>query len=68
MRSIVANTINAAYLMRSEQRTGSLEVGKAADMIVVDQNIFSIPPARLRDTRVLLTIMNGQVTWQDKDF
>jgi len=68
MDALKAYTINAAYLMRSEQRTGSLEVGKAADMIVVDQNIFSIPPARLRDTRVLLTIMNGQVTWQDKDF
>ena len=42
--AIVAFTINAAYLNKHEDDTGSVEVGKLADLIVLDQNLFEIDP------------------------
>jgi len=55
-----AYTVNAARLMRSETRTGSLEVGKRADMIVVDRDIYAIPVERIAGTRVLRTMVDGR--------
>ena len=53
-------TINAAYLMRTENKTGSIEVGKFGDLIVVDQNIFDTPVQNISDTKVLLTLLGGE--------
>jgi len=61
-------TINAAYLMRSEDRTGSIEVGKLADMIVIDQNIFAIPVDQIGQTRVLLTMLGGEEIYRQSGF
>ena len=58
--AIVAFTINAAYVNKQEDRTGSIEVGKLADLIVLDQNLFEIEPADISDTRVLLTLFGGE--------
>ena len=54
-----ARTINAAYQMRAEQETGSIEVGKKADFIVVDRNILTEPVDRIHDTKVLMTFFEG---------
>jgi predicted amidohydrolase YtcJ len=50
-----ARTINAAYQMLAEHETGSIEVGKKADFIVVDRNILTEPVDRIHDTKVLMT-------------
>lgn len=63
--AIAAYTINAAYLNKLEKTTGSIEVGKAADLIVIDQNIFAIPASRISDTKVLLTLLNGKAVYGD---
>lgn len=44
--AIKAYTINAAYVMRQEEKVGSLEVGKEADFIILNQNIFEIHPIK----------------------
>lgn len=49
-----------AYLMRQEDKTGSIEVGKFADLIVVDQNIFKIPIDQIGKTKVLSTYLEGE--------
>jgi predicted amidohydrolase YtcJ len=67
-QALAAYTRDAAFLMRSEERTGTLEVGKHADLIVIDQNPLTVAPQQLRDTRVLLTMMNGDITFQHDDF
>ncbi|MNF01754.1 hypothetical protein D3C80_2007950 [compost metagenome] len=46
--------------MRLEQLTGSLKVGKQADMIVLDRDVFSVAPEALRDTQVTQTWFAGQ--------
>ncbi|MNJ06520.1 N-substituted formamide deformylase precursor [compost metagenome] len=55
-----AYTLNAARAMRLEQLTGSLKVGKQADMIVLDRDVFSVAPEALRDTQVTQTWFAGQ--------
>ena len=65
--AIVAFTINAAYLNRHEEETGSIEVGKLADLIVIDRNLFEIEPADISETKVLLTLFGGDVVHGDID-
>ncbi|PKH49932.1 amidohydrolase [Tenacibaculum sp. Bg11-29] len=58
--AIKAYTINGAYVMRQEDKVGSLEVGKLADFIVLDNDIFTIPSSQINKTKVILTIFNGK--------
>ncbi|WP_133566450.1 amidohydrolase [Marinicella litoralis] len=53
-------TINAAFAAHAEGYSGSLDVGKQADFIVVDQDIFEIEPALIWKTEVLETWVGGQ--------
>ena len=47
--------------MRLEDKTGSIEVGKRADLIVLDRNLFDIPLTEINEARVLLTMMDGKI-------
>jgi len=58
--AIAAFTINAAFVNRHEFDTGSIEIGKLADLIVIDQNLFEISPEDMSETRVLLTLLAGK--------
>mgnify|MGYP006082056039 FL=1 len=53
-------TRNAAYVMRLEDKTGTIEVGKRADLIVLDRNLFEIPVTEISEAKVLLTLMDGR--------
>ncbi len=56
-------TIESAKLLGQANITGSLEVGKYADMVVLDQDIFQVPTPKIKRTKVLATIMNGNVVY-----
>jgi predicted amidohydrolase YtcJ len=55
-----AYTINAAFALKQERTTGSLERGKRADFIVLDRDIFALDPFDLHGTRVVLTYLDGR--------
>ena len=55
-------TINSAILLQHEDRTGSIEVGKFADLVVLDTNIFDIPVNKISKTKVVTTILQGKIT------
>ena len=57
-------TINAAYAHHLERETGSIEVGKLADLIVLDRNLFEIPVAEIHSVRVLRTLLEGKTIFQ----
>ena len=59
--ALAAFTINAAYVNTSERDTGSVEVGKYADLIVLDRNLFDIEPRQISETSVLMTMIEGKV-------
>lgn len=54
-------TLDAAYQLHMEDQIGSIEVGKKADLIVLDHDIFELDPYSIHDTRVLLTVMDGEI-------
>ncbi|HUI62579.1 MAG TPA: amidohydrolase family protein, partial [Steroidobacteraceae bacterium] len=63
-----AITANAAYELHAEREVGSIEVGKLADVIVLDRNVTKIPAAQIADVKVLLTVVGGQIVYQGPDF
>lgn len=60
-QAVHANTLGAAYQIRLEDKVGSLEAGKRADLIVLDRNILEIDPHDIHRTNVTMTMMDGKV-------
>ncbi|MCX6134522.1 MAG: amidohydrolase family protein [Ignavibacteriales bacterium] len=65
---IASFTINGAYANFLDRTTGSIEVGKMADLIVLDRNLFDIPVTEISKTKVLLTLFEGKEVFKDKSF
>jgi predicted amidohydrolase YtcJ len=65
--AVDAYTIHAAFALKQERTTGSLEVGKRADFIVLDRDVFAIDPAQLHETRVLSTYLDGREVYASAD-
>ncbi|MFA9421331.1 MAG: amidohydrolase, partial [Gammaproteobacteria bacterium] len=61
---IEAYTINAAWSLRIEDVTGSIEEGKYADMIILNHNLFEIPVTDIHKTEVQQTIFKGKVVYE----
>ncbi len=59
-QALVAYTANNAYAGFQEDRLGRLAPGYLADMVVLDQDLLSIAPQKITDTRVLRTIVAGK--------
>jgi|SRR5262249_26904253 len=57
---LAAYTVNGAYANHVEKTTGSLETGKAADLIILDRNLFPTPVHEIGKTRVLRTFLDGK--------
>jgi predicted amidohydrolase YtcJ len=55
-------TINSARQAYAADRLGSIEIGKVADLIVIDRNIFEVPITTVHQTQVLMTIIDGEIT------
>lgn len=60
---IAMYTINAAYQNHLEHETGSIEVGKLADLIVLNRNLFEVP-VEIHAVRVLRTLLGGRTIYQ----
>ena len=63
-QTIEGYTLGAAIAGHREKWEGSLEPEKLADLIIVSQNVFEIVPQKLAETRVLTTMVGGQVVYQ----
>ncbi len=60
-------TMGPAHMLHMEDRIGSIEVGKKADLVVLDRDIFEIDPYAIHRTQVLLTIMDGEVVHETRN-
>ncbi len=65
---LAAYTINGAYLNHEEKETGSIEAGKAADLIVLDRDLFKIPPEKIHEAKVVLTLLEGKEVFRAPGF
>jgi predicted amidohydrolase YtcJ len=61
-------TRDGSYASFDENIRGSLTPGKLADLVVLSQDILTIPPPEILKTKVLLTVMGGRDTFRDKSF
>ncbi len=57
-------TIEGAYAVKQEDYIGSLEVGKYADLIVIDDDPLTTNPDNIKDINVLLTMIDGKIEFQ----
>jgi predicted amidohydrolase YtcJ len=58
--AIAGFTINAAYVNHLDAQTGSIEVGKRADLVVLDRNPFEHPADRIAEAKVVRTLVDGE--------
>jgi hypothetical protein len=57
-------TIDAAYQLHMEDEIGSLEVGKKADLVVLDKNLFDTDAYEIHNIEVVMTLMDGNIVYQ----
>jgi predicted amidohydrolase YtcJ len=61
--AVEAYTMGSAYAEFQEKEKGSITAGKLADMVLLSDDIFSIAPEKIRDVKVVETIVGGKVVW-----
>ncbi len=59
-------TLDAAFAAFREDRKGSIEVGKWADLTIFDKNIMTIPEDEILNTNVMMTVIGGEVVYEKK--
>jgi predicted amidohydrolase YtcJ len=64
LEALKAMTINVAQQYGEEESKGSLEVGKLADLVILDQNPLKIDPVRIKEIKVVETIKEGKTIYQ----
>jgi len=64
--SLKAYTLDAACASFEEKIKGSIEPGKLADFVILDQDITSIPPEKIRDVKVIKTVVGGKPVFERK--
>jgi predicted amidohydrolase YtcJ len=65
-QAVKCYTVNNAYAGFQETKTGMLKKGMLADFVALDENIFEIPPEKIREVKVWLTVVNGKTVFQKK--
>ena len=63
-QALQASTSEVAYQIHEEDRKGTLEVGKLADLVVLDKNPLKVPIENIKDIRVIETIKAGETVWE----
>jgi predicted amidohydrolase YtcJ len=66
-QAIEVFTLGGAYASHDEHRKGSIEAGKLADLVVLSADPTAVPPDRLRDIRVEMTLIGGEVVHPESE-
>jgi predicted amidohydrolase YtcJ len=65
---LAAYTRDAAWAAREDTIDGTIKIGKAADLVVLDHNLFKVPVTDVHKVRVLLTLLDGEPIYRDPRF
>jgi len=65
--AIAAYTLGSAYAEFQEHDKGSIEPGKLADLVLLDRDVLTIPPASIRDAKVVATWLGGKQIFAASD-
>ncbi len=66
LQALKAITLDSAYMYKEEHTKGSLEVGKLADLVILDKNPLTIKPMDIKDIKVVETIKEGKTIYSTK--
>jgi hypothetical protein len=61
-------TYRSAEFLYAESKVGSLEPGKYADFIVIDKDYLSGPDTEVKDNKVIMTVLAGEIEYQDSEY
>ncbi|MFT4042646.1 MAG: amidohydrolase [Gordonia sp. (in: high G+C Gram-positive bacteria)] len=61
--AVIAHSLGTAYLNHDEHRSGTIEVGKAGDIVILDRDIFAAPVAEIGSASVVYTIIGGEIVF-----
>ncbi|MBI1732831.1 MAG: amidohydrolase [Gammaproteobacteria bacterium] len=64
---LLAFTREGAWLMHQEDQVGTISAGKRADLVVLDRNLFKIPPEQISEARVVMTILDGKLIYEQPE-
>lgn len=67
-QAIAAYTLNGAFASFEEDLKGSIKEGKLADLVVLSQDLFTIPPEEIHKTKALLTLLGVKEVYRDPTF
>ena len=62
-RALSLHTLGGAWAEGTQDRKGTIRPGKLADLVLLDNDPIRVAPAKLKDTRAVLTMVGGQVAW-----
>ena len=66
IQALKALTIDSAHMYQEEKTKGSLEVGKRADLVILDKNPLKVDPMSIKDIKVVETIKDGKTIYVAK--
>ncbi len=66
--ALTSYTANAAYASFDEDKRGTVEIGKLADFTVLSDDLFNMPPDKIKDVAVEMTIVDGKIVYARKPF
>lgn len=61
--ALIAHSLGTAYLNHDEHRSGSIEIGKTGDIVILDRDIFAAPVAEIGSATVVYTIIGGEIVY-----
>ena len=61
--AVRAYTVNGAWAEFAEAAKGSIEAGKLADLVVLDRDIFAVPPEEISRAKVRMTVLDGRIIY-----
>jgi hypothetical protein len=64
--AIRAFTVGSAYAEFAENVKGTIAPGKLADLVMLDRDLYAVPPTEIDQARVLLTVMDGRIVHEAK--
>jgi len=66
--ALKAYAINAAYASFGEDKRGTIETGKFADLTILSDNLLKVPPNEIKNVKVEMTIVDGKIVYLSKQF
>lgn len=64
--AVRAYTLGSAYAEFQENEKGTIEAGKLADLVILSEDIFSIERSRIKQARVLMTVVGGEIVYDNR--